>query len=152
MGIWSDKPTSVLLFKNCQQTSVECLLCSRLCLIALSSQTPLEERSRYLCTDRTPCLSAWEVLILWWRRNFSKFSFCISTQQVKVNMIQIPSDLKDLLFCFPFNNNDIVTLILVIQSLLKMVLLTKQIREIMPHGALQNSLVKASLCMAKGAK
>lgn len=49
-------------------------------------------------------------------------------------MIQIPSDLTDLLSCFPFNNNYIVTLILVIQTLPKMVLLTKQIKEILPHA------------------
>lgn len=51
------------------------------------------------------------------------------------NDSDILSNLIDLLFCFPHNHNDIVTLmIMVIWSLPNVVLFTKQMREIMQHG------------------
>lgn len=69
-------------------------------------------------------LSAYSLLIVWWRKNLSKSlwhtTFCNSMVGGPVeNDSDTISDLMDLLFYFPYNNNNTTLVILMIQSLPK---------------------------------
>lgn len=81
------------------------------------NQVPAQIQQRFI-------LSADSLLIVWWRKNLSKLlwhtTFCNSMVGGPVeNDSDTISDLMDLLFYFPYNNNNTTLMILMIQSLPK---------------------------------
>lgn len=128
--------TTGLLFcflKIIQYISVEWFLC----LMPCQGKFPLEEKSGYLHTNRDPVVVCMGGVHLLLKKEFLQVLLIhyLPYWHDWRKMIQIYSLNLQIFDCFPYNNNEIVTLtIMVIQSLPKMILLTKQIREIMQHG------------------